>query len=38
MNELLMLMEGVMLIIISVGIHHLTAWLERRDYERHFED
>lgn len=38
MNEMLVVMEGVVLIIISVGIHHLSAWLERWDYERHRED
>lgn len=38
MNELLMVVEGVVLIVISVGIHHLSAWLERWDYERHCED
>lgn len=38
MNELLMAMEAVMLIMVSVGIHRLSAWLERWDYERHRED
>jgi hypothetical protein len=37
-NELLMAVEGVALIVVSVGIHHLSTWLERWDYERHFED
>jgi hypothetical protein len=37
-NELLMVVEGVVLIVVSIGIHHLSTWLERWDYERHFED
>jgi len=37
-NELLMVVEGIVLIVLSVGIHHLSIWLERWDYERHFED
>lgn len=38
MNELVMLIEGVVLIILSIGIHSLTGWLERWDYQRHRED
>lgn len=38
MNELVMVVEGLVLIVMSVGIHHLSAWLERWDYERHCED
>lgn len=33
-----MVAEGVALIVISVGIHRLSGWLERWDYERHCED
>lgn len=38
MNELLLAIEGVVLVAISVGVHQLSEWLERWDYERHFED
>jgi hypothetical protein len=37
-NELIMVIEGVVLILLSVGIHSLTSWLERWDYQRHRED
>jgi hypothetical protein len=33
-----MIVEGAMLIAVSIGIHHLTTWLERWDYQRHCED
>jgi hypothetical protein len=38
MNELIMVIEGVVLILLSIGIHSLTTWLERWDYQRHRED
>jgi hypothetical protein len=37
-NELLMVVEGVVLIVVSVGIHRLSTWLERWDYDRRRED
>jgi len=37
-NELIIVTEGAVLIGISFGIHSLTGWLERWDYERHRED
>jgi hypothetical protein len=37
-NELIMVIEGGALIMASIGIHSLTSWLERWDYERHRED
>jgi hypothetical protein len=36
--DLLMVIEGVALVIVSIGIHRLSTWLERWDYERHRED
>jgi hypothetical protein len=38
MNSVVMLGEGIVLVMVSVGVHHLSAWLERWDYERHRED
>ncbi len=38
MNELLMIIEGAVLIMAGLGIHRLSTWLERWDYERHRED
>jgi hypothetical protein len=37
-TELVMGIEGVVLIAVSFGIHSLSTWLERWDYERHRED
>jgi hypothetical protein len=37
-NELLIGVEGAALIAVSIGIHQLSTWLERWDYERHRED
>jgi hypothetical protein len=37
-NELIMVIEGVVLILLSTGIHSLTTRLERWDYQRHRED
>jgi hypothetical protein len=37
-NELIMVIEGVMLIVMALGIHSLSSWLERWDYQRHRED
>jgi hypothetical protein len=37
-NELVLAVEGVALVAISFGVHQLSAWLERWDYDRHFED
>ena len=38
MNGLTVAGEGVFLVMVSIGMHHLSAWLERWDYERHRED
>jgi hypothetical protein len=38
MNEIVMVTEAVVLIAMSIGIHNLSTWLERWDYERHRED
>ncbi len=38
MNEIVMVLEGVVLIVMSIGIHSLSTWLEHWDYERHRED
>jgi hypothetical protein len=38
MNGLTIVGECVVLLMVSVGTHHLSAWLERWDYERHRED
>jgi len=37
-NELIMTIEGAALIMVSIGLHGLSTWLERWDYERHRED
>jgi hypothetical protein len=37
-NELIMVIEGVVLIAMAIGIHGLSSWLERWDYQRHRED
>jgi hypothetical protein len=37
-NELIMALEGVALVTMAIGIHTLSAWLERWDYQRHRED
>jgi len=36
-NELIMVIEGVVLIVVNFGIHSLSTWLERWDYQRHRE-
>jgi hypothetical protein len=28
----------VLMVIVAMGIYNLQWWLERSDYERHFED
>jgi hypothetical protein len=38
MTELVIGIEGVLLIAVSFGMHSLSARLERWDYERHRED
>jgi hypothetical protein len=37
-NELIMTIEGAALIMVSIGMHRLSTWLERWDYERRRED
>ncbi len=38
MNELIMVIEAVALLTAAIGMHHLGAFLERWDYDRHRED
>jgi len=38
MNEIVMVTEAVVLIAIGIGIHSLSTWLERWDYQRHRKD
>jgi hypothetical protein len=33
-----MVTEAVVLIAMGIGIHSLSTWLERWDYERHLGD
>lgn len=38
MTLLIALGWAVLLVMVIAGIHNLQSWLERCDYERHFED
>jgi hypothetical protein len=38
MSTLLTVFASVTLVFGAVGLYHLQAWLERRDYDRHFND
>jgi DNA-binding transcriptional regulator of glucitol operon len=29
---------SVLLVVIAIGMQSLQAWLEHRDYDRHFDD
>lgn len=38
MNEVIFIASAVLLVMLMTGIYNLQSWLERCDYERHFED
>jgi hypothetical protein len=38
MNLIISLGSAVMMVMFAAGIYNLQWWLERTDYERHFED
>jgi hypothetical protein len=38
MNLVLVLASAVLMVLIAMGTYNLQWWLERTDYERHFED
>jgi len=29
---------AVLMVLAAIGLHNLQSWLERWDYERHFQD
>ena len=38
MNVVVALATAVLMVMVATGIYNLQWWLERSDYERHFED
>jgi hypothetical protein len=38
MNVVIAVASAVLMVIVAMGIYNLQWWLERSDYERHFED
>lgn len=38
MNGLTVVASAVLMVLIATGTYNLQWWLERCDYERHFED
>jgi hypothetical protein len=38
MNAVTFVASFVVLVMLTTGIYNLQSWLERYDYERHFED
>jgi hypothetical protein len=38
MNVVIAFASAVLMVIVAMGIYNLQWWLERSDYERHFED
>jgi hypothetical protein len=30
--------SAALLTVLAIGVHNLESWLERWDYERHYED
>jgi hypothetical protein len=38
MNVVIAVASAVLMVIVAMGIYNLQWWLERGDYERHFED
>jgi hypothetical protein len=38
MNVVVTLASAALMVLIATGTYNLQWWLERTDYERHFED
>jgi hypothetical protein len=38
MNVVIAVASAVLMVIVAMGIYNLQWWLERSDYQRHFED
>jgi hypothetical protein len=38
MNVVVVLSSAVVMVLAATGVYNLQWWLERSDYERHFED
>jgi len=38
MNVVVALATAVLMVMVAMGTYNLQWWLERADYERHFED
>jgi hypothetical protein len=38
MNVIIAGASAVLMVIVATGLYNLQWWLERSDYERHFED
>ena len=38
MNAVVAFATAVMMVMVAMGTYNLQWWLERSDYERHFED
>ncbi len=38
MNAVIVVASAVLLVMLTTGTYNLQSWLERCDYERHFED
>lgn len=38
MNAIIAVGSAVTMVMAATGLHNLQWWLERTDYQRHFED
>jgi len=38
MNAVIVVGSAVLLVMVATGTYNLQSWLERYDYQRHFED
>jgi hypothetical protein len=38
MNAVVASASAALMVMVAMGTYNLQWWLERRDYERHFED
>jgi hypothetical protein len=38
MNVVIAVASAVLMVIVAMGSYNLQWWLERSDYQRHFED
>jgi len=38
MNEITAVACAVLMVMVATGMYNLQWWLERSDYQRHFED